>query len=74
MFPLNLKLTQCTTFESLYNYNIKEELHDRSYLYFRAVLSYQNYQFGLGANFERYGPMKISGDNFGLFLKVLINN
>ena len=60
-------------FNILYNYNTKEEFHDHSYLYFRAALSYQNYQLGLGANFDRYGPMKISGDNFGLFLRVLIN-
>jgi hypothetical protein len=63
-----------TRVQGLYNYNTKQEFHDRSYLYFRAGLSYQNYQFGLGANFDRYGPMKVSGDNFGLFVRVLLNN
>lgn len=63
-----------TRVQGLYNHNTKQEFHDRSYLYFRAGLSYQNYQFGLGANFDRYGPMKVSGDNFGLFVRVLLNN
>jgi hypothetical protein len=62
-----------TPVQVLYNYNTKKEFHDRRYLYFRGGISYQNYQFGLGI-FDRYGPIKVSGDNFGLFLKVLINN
>jgi hypothetical protein len=53
--------------QGLYNYNTKEEFHNRSYLYFRAGLSYQNYQFGLGAKFDRYGPMKVSGDILDYF-------
>jgi hypothetical protein len=71
---LTKKLGLYTRVQGLYNHNIKQEFHDRSYLYFRAGFSYQNYQFGLGANFDRYGPMKVSGDNFGLFLRVLLNN
>lgn len=63
-----------TRVQGLYNQNSKQEFHDRSYLYFRAGLSYQNYQFGLGVNLDRYGPMKISEENYGLFLRVLLDN
>ena len=71
---LTINLGLYTPVQGLYNYNTREEFHDHTYLYFRVGLSYQNYQFGLGANFDRYGPMKVSGDNFGLFLRFLINN
>jgi hypothetical protein len=70
---LTEKLGLYTRAQGLYNHNTEQEFHDRSYLYLRAGLSVRNYQFGLGANFDRYGPLKINGENYGFFLRAQIN-
>jgi hypothetical protein len=64
------KLGLYTRVQGLYNHNTEQDFHDRSYLYLRAGLSIKNYQFGLGANFDRYGPFKVNGENYGLFVRV----
>jgi hypothetical protein len=66
------KLGLYTRVQGLYNHNTKQDFHDRSYLYLRAGLSIKKYQFGLGANFDRYGPFKINQENYGLFVRVEI--
>jgi hypothetical protein len=59
-----------TRLQGLYNYNTKNEFHDRSYVWLRVGAAYKNYQFGLGANFDVYGPMKIYENSFGVFIKT----
>lgn len=59
-----------TRVQGLYNYNTKNEFHDRSYVWLRVGASYKNYQFGLGANFDVYGPMKVNENSFGVFVRT----
>ena len=59
-----------TRVQGLYNYNTKLEFHDRRYIWLRVGASYKNYQFGLGANFDVYGPMKVNENSFGVFLRT----
>jgi hypothetical protein len=59
-----------TRVQSLYNYNTKLDFHDRSYVWLRVGASYKNYQFGLGTNFDVYGPMKINENSFGVFVRT----
>ena len=59
-----------TRIQGIYNYNTKLEFHDRSYAWLRAGASYKNYQFGLGANFDAYGPMKINENSIGVFVRT----
>ena len=68
------KLGLYTRIQGLYNYNTNFEFHDRSYVYLRAGLSYKSYQFGLGANFDTYGPRKIKEESYGLFVRAQLFN
>ena len=69
---INEKLGIYTRVQGVYNHNPKDNLHDISYIRLRAGLSYQNFQFGLGANFAQYGPLKINENSYGIFVRALI--
>jgi hypothetical protein len=53
----------------VYNYSLAESAHNRSFLYLRAGLKKGPLGFGLGANFDQYGPAKIARDNYGVFTR-----
>lgn len=59
-----------TRAQVLYNHNTKLDFHDRSYVWLRAGASYKNFQFGLGANVDFYGPAKINENSFGVFIRA----
>ncbi|RYZ47890.1 MAG: hypothetical protein EOP49_20080 [Sphingobacteriales bacterium] len=56
--------------QALYNYNIQLSFHEVSSIYLRLGLSYKNLQFGVGANFDFYGPDYKDRKNFGVFIKT----
>jgi hypothetical protein len=59
-----------TRVQAIYNYNTKLNFHDRSYVWLRLGASYNNYQFGIGSNFDVYGPSKINENSFGVFFRT----
>ena len=59
-----------TRLQGLYNYNTKLNFHEVSSLYVRLGMSYKNMQFGLGTNYDFYGPDTSAVKNFGLFIKT----
>lgn len=59
-----------TRIQGLYNHNTKLNFHDRSYVWLRAGVSYKNYQFGIGSNFDFYGPLKVNENSMGLFVRA----
>lgn len=59
-----------TRFQGLYNRNTKPDSHDRSYIWLRAGASYKNFQFGIGNNFDFYGPKKLYENSFGVFVRT----
>lgn len=61
-----------TRVQSLYNRDMKNDVHAISYVWARLGVSYKTYRFGAGANFNSYGPMKIKENNYGLFAGVLL--
>jgi hypothetical protein len=60
--------------QGLYNYNTRQEYHDRSYLYARLGLTYQHYAFGFGANFDQYGPFRAAASTYGAFIRAELFN
>jgi hypothetical protein len=52
-----------------YNQGMAEGFHNRSFLYLRAGLKKGPVGFGLGANFDAYGPSKIAKENYGVFTR-----
>ncbi len=60
--------------QGLYNYNTRQEFHDRSYLYARLGLTYRHYAFGVGANFDQYGPFRVATSSFGAFVRAELFN
>ena len=53
----------------VYNYGLAESHHNRSFIYLRAGLKRGPLGFGLGANFDQYGPAKIARENYGIFTR-----
>ncbi|AZA83068.1 hypothetical protein C1637_20030 [Chryseobacterium lactis] len=53
--------------QALYSETIKDGEHARSYLMVRVGVSYKVITFGLGGNWDRYGPYKESKENYGIF-------
>ncbi len=70
--PSNKKVNPYIRIQGLYNQNPTTNFHDRSYAYFRAGVSIKKIQFGLGANLDWYGPIKVHTQNYGGFFRVLI--
>ncbi|MFN3848001.1 MAG: hypothetical protein ACK4NY_01170 [Spirosomataceae bacterium] len=70
---LTPKLGLYTRFQGLYVYNPTEAHHERSFVAMRAGLSVKNYQFGLGADANWYGPHKVFKENLGVFARVQLN-
>lgn len=58
-----------TRIQGLYNQNITDNLHDRSYANFRLGLKINRIVFGGAANLDHYGPNKVYKDNYGVFFK-----
>lgn len=56
--------------QTVIDYTPSANSHNRSYVYLRFGTSYKNYQFGLGNNFDFYGPTKHRENNFGVFLRA----
>jgi hypothetical protein len=52
-----------------YNQGMAEGFHNRSFIYLRAGLKKGPVGFGLGANFDAYGPSKIARENYGVFTR-----
>jgi hypothetical protein len=67
------KIGLYTRFQGLYILNPKDNTHQRSYINLRAGLSLKNYQFGIGADSNWYGPFKAYTDNVGLFARIQLN-
>ncbi|MCR4032096.1 MULTISPECIES: hypothetical protein [Flavobacterium] len=66
----NAKWGLYTRVQALYNENIKQEYHERSYVNLRLGTAYENYQFGIGYNYDVYGPFKTSQNSIGGFLRA----
>lgn len=58
--------------QSLYNHDLKNDMHSVSYVWGKLGVSYKNYRFGVGGNFYSLGPGKIKENNYGLFAGVLL--
>lgn len=63
-----------TRAQGLYCAGMKNGDHARSYLMLRAGLSYKDFRFGLGANWDAYGPNKTSKENYGIFIASNVFN
>ena len=63
-----------TRAQGLYCLAAKSGDHARSYLMLRAGFGYQEFLFGLGANFDAYGPAKATKNNYGIFISADIFN
>lgn len=57
----------------IYNQNLSEGQHNRSFVYLRGGVKKDQLIFGLGANLDQYGPEKSVGENYGLFVRWEFN-
>lgn len=69
---LSEKIRLYTRAQILYNHDLTDNLHDRSYYYFRLGLTIRRYTFGAAANFDYYGPQRAYKENIGGFFRVTI--
>ncbi len=66
---LNEKWSLYSRLQLTYNQGMAEGFHNRSFLYLRAGLKKGPLGFGLGANFDAYGPSKVARENYGVFTR-----
>ena len=66
---LTEKLSIYSRLQLTYNQGMAEGFHNRSFLYLRAGLKKGPFGFGLGANFDAYGPSKVARENYGVFTR-----
>ncbi len=59
--------------QGFYSLNRQTDAHDRSYANFRLGISQRTVSYGLGANLDRYGPLKLYKGNFGVFVRAEFN-
>lgn len=69
---INKNLRLYSRLQSLYAYNTSSELHSRSYVNARAGITYREFTFGAGTNFDYYGPMKHNENSYGGFISFLL--
>jgi len=63
------KLRLYNRVQFIYNQNLREGLHNRSYLYLRTGLKINSLIFGLAANLDQFGPARVFKENYGLFVR-----
>jgi hypothetical protein len=66
---LNEKWSIYSRLQLTYNQGMAEGFHNRSFLYLRSGLKKGPLGFGLGANFDAYGPNKVARENYGVFTR-----
>lgn len=59
-----------TRSQLLYIHNLNARQHARSGYIFRAGLSHQQFSFGLGHNWDFYGPTRLVKPNTGIFIQA----
>lgn len=67
---LNDKLKLYTRLQGLYTQNVSQDIHARSYIMARAGITLKDITFGVGANFDFYGPTKVTDQNIGGFVNI----
>ncbi|MCK9164008.1 MAG: hypothetical protein M0O93_06655 [Bacteroidales bacterium] len=66
---LTEKLRLYTKAQAMYNQNIVNNKHDRSFAFFRLGLKINSISFGAACRYDYYGPNKIFKENYGGFIK-----
>lgn len=69
---INASLKLYTRLQALYSFDVNDGSHDRSYFFARIGVNYKKTAFGLGYNWDSYGPYKVNYNNFGVFVKSII--
>jgi len=67
--PINDTWSWYSRVQFVYNHSFAENGHNRSFLYLRAGVKKGPLGFGIGANWDQYGPNRITKDNFGVFTR-----
>ncbi len=67
--PINETWSWYSRIQFVYNHSFAENSHNRSFLYLRAGVKKGPLGFGIGANWDQYGPNRITKDNFGVFTR-----
>ncbi|MCZ2479733.1 hypothetical protein [Aquirufa nivalisilvae] len=67
---LNPKTRLYTRGQLLYNQVLDGGIHARSGYTFRAGISRQKFTYGIGMNFDYYGPFKAEKLNTGVFVRI----
>lgn len=67
--PINETWSLYSRLQMVYNHSLRENVHNRSFLYLRVGLEKGPFGFGLGANWEQFGSERILKDNFGIYTR-----
>lgn len=65
---LSKKMGIYSRLQGVFNQNLDAGAHERSLLYLRTGISLGRTSFGLGVNFDFYGPIRVQEENYGVFI------
>lgn len=69
---INSKIKLYTRLQGLYSFDIRNNDHDRSFFYGRLGLTNKKTSFGVGYNWDSYGPSQLNKNNAGVFVRTNI--
>lgn len=69
---INNKIKLYTRLQGLYSFDVRNNAHDRSLFYGRLGITNKKTSFGVGYNWDLYGPIKVNKNNVGLFVRTNI--
>jgi hypothetical protein len=67
--PISKNWSLYSRLQFIYNHNMRENMHNRSYIYLRGGLKKGPLVFGIGANLDQLGPGMVFQDNYGVFVR-----
>ncbi|MCC6286368.1 MAG: hypothetical protein IT249_00645 [Chitinophagaceae bacterium] len=69
---LNEKWRLYSRLQGLYGFSVASKDHARSYILGRLGVNYKEFNFGLAANFDWFGPFKGNQNNYGVFVSAAL--
>ena len=69
---INNKIKLYTRLQGLYSFDVRNNEHDRSFFYARLGITNNKTSFGVGYNWDLYGPSLLNKNNVGVFVRTNI--
>lgn len=69
---INTKIKLYSRLQGVYSFDVRNNEHDRSFFYARVGITNNKTSFGVGYNWDLYGPSLLNKKNVGVFVRTNI--